>query len=361
MPQPDFSRYTEVELRQALNSIDAEKYPERAQDLASRLAAFTAIDAEAAPGPTLPASLAGYWRRIFAFLIDMLLLAVIGYIAGAIFDDTFVALGAWGRAVGFLIALAYFGIMESRAGGGASWGKQALGLQVITRDGALLHAPAAIGRAAIFCLAYFLNGASIGFMADHAWANWGVAIVIWGLIISVYYLLAFNRRTRQSIHDLAVGAFVVKAGAGAFVPTVRPVWRGHYAIMGGVLAALFAGFALLGKQENVTELAGTYQAISAVPGLRNVSVIENVNRDGQTKTRYLILGAVIDGAEDDPGVIAAHMAHIALHTYPGASSKDGIVVVLSSGYDIGIASITRSSRFLHTPEAWRALPDKPRG
>lgn len=313
-----------------------------------------AIDPVDAP----PVTVAGFWRRLVAFIIDMLVLGAIGMALGAPLQEQFARLGAWGRAVGFLVALAYFGIMESRWGGSRSLGKRVLGLQVVTRAGAPLSAPAALCRAAIFCLAYFLNGASLP-APGHAWVTIAQTILVGALVIGVFYLLVFNRRTRQSLHDLAVGAYVVKAGPGALALPSLPVWRGHYAIVGAAVLVLSVGGVVLLKQATIAALLKTQQAISALPGIDRVSVNVNVMVTGQHRVQSLLIGGVVDASLGDPDGLASAAANIALDTYPGAQEQQQIVVRLSSGYDIGIASNWRWTNYAWAPAQWRALANKP--
>jgi hypothetical protein len=51
------------------------------------------------------------------------------------------------------------------------------------------------------------------------------AVLVFGLSGAIAYLSQFNRRTRQSIHDLLVGAIVVRAGRAAVPPRPPGDWR----------------------------------------------------------------------------------------------------------------------------------------
>jgi len=359
MQKPDFDAYTETQLRQVLTRIDRVKHPERVTDIEARLAAMPATPS-VTPIDLQPATIAGFWRRLGAFLIDMLVLGAVGVVLGWLFHERFAALGPLGRAVGFLVALAYFGLLESRWGGGRSLGKLALGLQVVTRTGAVLSPPAAFGRAAIFCLAYFLNGASLNVAPGQEWITLVQSLVIGILIIGVFYLLLFNRRTRQSMHDLAVGSFVIKTGRNAFAPPALPVWRGHYAISGGAVLALAVGGILLQKQATFASLLVTRQAISALPDIGRVTISANVMASGGAATRRLLIGGVVNASLGDPDALAVTAANIALATYPDAKTQQQIVVTLMSGYDIGIASDWRWTNYAWTPAQWRALAQKQR-
>jgi len=60
--------------------------------------------------------------------------------------------------------------------------------------------------------------------------------VFFGFSISTVYLYVFNRRTRQSLHDLVAGSIVVKAAEPARKVSVV-TWRGHYVATAIILVA----------------------------------------------------------------------------------------------------------------------------
>lgn len=363
MDEPDFSSNTEEQLRQILTRIDAVRHPERVREIEARLSAMASVSARAEVEPdsvNAPpiATIAGLWRRIGAFFIDMLILGIIGMAAGALFREQFAALGAWGRVVGFIVTLAYFGVTESRPGGGQSLGMRVLGLRVVSRTGEALSASAAFIRAAVFCLAYFLNGAGFDLGPANQWVAVGISALIFGLIFSVFYMLIFNRRTRQSIHDLAVGAFVVKAGADKVSLSTEPIWRGHAAIVGVAILAMSVGGFLISKHflqgEPLASLTLIQQSIRMLPGVDRVSVNLNSFSSNNGTTNRLLINAVIDASAPNPEALAQRIAQVALKNYAEASRQNAIVVTLTSGYDIGIASWWRSTNYVHTPEEWRA-------
>ncbi|KQV86293.1 hypothetical protein ASD15_29955 [Massilia sp. Root351] len=288
----------------------------------------------------------------------MLILGIIGLAAGALFGAQFAALGAWGTVVGFIVTLAYFGFTESRTGGGQSLGKRALNLRVVSRTGEALSAPAAFVRAAVLCVAYFLNGAGFDFGRANQWGAVGISVLIFGLIFSMVYMLIFNRRTRQSIHDLAVGAFVVKGGPGKGGLPTGPIWRGHAAVVGVAILVMSVGGLLISKHflqtEPLANLALIQQKIDALPGVDRVGVNLNSLSSNNGTTTRLFINAVVDASAPNQEVLARRIAQVALTNYPAARRQHAIAVTLSSGYDIGIASWWRSTNYVYTPEDWQA-------
>ena len=93
-----------------------------------------------------------FWRRIFAFQIDALVLESTAQAIGLVLGPWLAELGAWGRLLGGAMALCYFGIGYSRLFRGATLGKRLLGIEVRRLDGGYLSIPAAMARALVFVL-----------------------------------------------------------------------------------------------------------------------------------------------------------------------------------------------------------------
>jgi hypothetical protein len=89
------------------------------------------------PAPDIT-PIAGFWRRLTAFVIDCLILSVPTLLLGLALFRWVAGLGPTGRLIGFVVALLYFGVLNSHFGGGQTLGKRLLGIRVIDRSGKLL-------------------------------------------------------------------------------------------------------------------------------------------------------------------------------------------------------------------------------
>ncbi|MFZ6672819.1 RDD family protein [Undibacterium sp. Xuan67W] len=365
MNKPDFSKYTEAQLRQVLTRIDTVRFPDRVKEIEEILSArvFPPTRAElnsvVVNAPSI-ATIADLWRRFGAFLIDFIILGIIGMAAGTVLQTQFAALGAWGRVIGFIITLILLGVSQSSLGGGQSLGMKVFGLRVVSRTGDMLGVRATVIRTTIFGIAYFLNGVNVNLGIGNEWGSIGIAVLVFGLAFSIFYMLIFNRRTRQSIHDLAVGAFVVKAGPGKVNFSTESIWRGHAAIAGVTIIAICIGGIVLSKHflqsESLASLALTQQAIVKLPGVDGVNINLNSFPSSKGTTNRLLINAFVDASTPNPEALALQIAQTALKNCVEASNQDVIVVTLVSGYDIGIASSWRWRTYPHTPQEWRALP-----
>src|SRR5262245_42517816 len=105
--------------------------------------------------------IAGFWRRLGAFFLDCLALGVLGGAIGFFLNDTFASLGPWGRLLGFLVALIYFGIFNSRISGGQTLGKRLLSVKVVAKDGTSLSVSKSFLRFLPLGVPWFLNNAQV--------------------------------------------------------------------------------------------------------------------------------------------------------------------------------------------------------
>lgn len=302
--------------------------------------------------------MAGIWRRLFAFCLDALLLGALGACLGLIAFDHLAALGDWGRAVGFAISLVYFGAMDSELSGGQTLGKRILGIKIVTAKGIPLSVGASALRATIFCVPYFLNNASTG---GGVIVSWFVTFLVFGVGSSIAYLLLFNRRTRQSLHDLAVGAYVVSNKTSDPVAGNTRIWPAHFGAVGIILISALAlpyFVQRLASSSPFAELVEVQQALQGDPDVRHATAAVSVskyfgNDQSATTTHLFSSNIVLSRPVSDFDALANRLAQIILDHDPTAEKENKIAISVNYGYDIGIASAWRSRNFIFSPEQWR--------
>lgn len=310
-----------------------------------------------------PNAAAGFWRRLGAFFLDGLVLGAAGWAAGFFLADQFVQIGPWGRFLGFCVAWPYFGLLNSRVGGGQTLGKRALDIQVVGGDGDLLSVPRAFARFLPLGVAWFLNGAQLPEAAGTSfWSN-VLSIVIFGVVLTMAYLFVFNRATRQSLHDLLVGSYVVRASSSNNEPIkAQPTWPVHLAVC-GVLLIASATIPYFGQRaasnEFLSPLLSIHKAVTAMSWVNHAQVNKGQTfratvEKGKTKTTYLSVVAYIKDADIDNAERAGQLAKLALSADPATRNVDAIQVVLVYGYDIGIAASWHSRIHSHAPAEWLA-------
>jgi hypothetical protein len=67
-----------------------------------------------------------------------------------------------------------------------------------------------------------------------------LSLFLFGFGLSIVYLFVFNRNTRQSLHDIIAGTYVILKNIES-PETIKPIWSVHYIICGILIVlALFA-------------------------------------------------------------------------------------------------------------------------
>ncbi|WP_051305320.1 RDD family protein [Desulfogranum mediterraneum] len=302
----------------------------------------------------------GFWRRIGAFSIDGLILGAGGVLLGLFLTEQLAALGAWGRGFGFILAGLYFGLGNSHLTNGQTLGKRLLGIKVLARHAHSLSIPQSLLRYLIIGIPYFLNGARLSGNALHSGWIYLLSLSVFGLGFSIVYLLIFNRRTRQSLHDLLVGSYVVKKEGHSDTPA-KTVWPVHYAICGIlVIASLALPYltARLAQRDQFAQLLEVQARAETLAPVTHASI-----SNGQTTftpfsgtpatTTYISCQVYLDKNTTDNEPLAAEIADIILSSHGEAELKDLIRITLTYGYDIGIASFWQSKQYAFSTEEWR--------
>ena len=304
-------------------------------------------------------AIAGFWRRLGAFCLDCLLLAAIGLAVGFFLTDEFVRLGPWGRLLGFSVALTYFGTLNSVLMGGQTLGKRLLKIKVVAKNGTPLSVPKSFLRFLPLGAPWFLNNAQ--FSDSVLFSSWlyVLSVAVFGIGLSIIYLYVFNRKSRQSLHDLMVGSYVVSTEANG--PVVAPaVWQGHLTVCAllvvasGITPYFTKGLA---ASEPFASLMNVYRTVNSEPWVVYAKINEGqrfmaTTGKAQSTTTYLSITAYSKDPDIGNAQRAKQLATLALSADGSAGSLNVIQVTLVYGYDIGIASSWRSKTHAHSPAEW---------
>jgi len=296
---------------------------------------------------------AGFWRRLSALVIDLIVLGIAGSILGAVMFDTLAGLGGYGRVLGFVIALGYFGVMNSHIADGQTLGKRALDIEVEGIDGQPLTLSRSLIRYAVLGIPFFLNYAPLDDGLMDGPVGYTVALTVFGGIFSIVYLYIFNRRTRRSLHDLVVGSWVIRTEPVAPPLPPVPLWRGHLVVIASICTLMFfvplvAGYYLRG--ESFSGLLAAYNAIGQESGVQRASLNQNTMFSSKSKGATAFTAQVVlDGPRTDDATFARHIARVIVQKDPGALNASIIDVRLVYGFDIGIASRWRTGSYRYAP------------
>lgn len=287
--------------------------------------------------------IAGFWKRIGALVVDSIILGIIGLVLGLFLESYFVQIGGWGRLIGLSIALIYFGTMNSSVCGGQSVGKKAFNIRVVDSKNSPISLIRSIARYLILGIPLTLNGARLSDDITTSFLIYPLNFVIFGGATSIFYLYIFNRLTRQSLHDLVVGSYVVNANSET--PETRKTWRGHIvvtAILFIVAVALPALTMQITKIDSFDKLRKAQTALTNAPQVYYAAIsygsstFSSSNKETKTTT-YVNSQIFLAKNNIHDAKFARRLATTLIEAYPEALEKDSIQITLIYGYDIGIA------------------------
>lgn len=297
-----------------------------------------------------------FWIRILAMFLDSIILGVVGAVVGFLLFDTFAQMGVWARLVGFVIAFFYFGVLNSVVGNGQTFGKKIMKIRVVNRNGESISLGKSFLRTAILTIPFFLNGAMIPpsvMMSPIIGTT--IGLLLFGLWGSIVYLYIFNRKTRQSLHDVIVGSYVIKreVSGPVTVPSVAPI---HYGVVGilFVVVILFSTVIepkLAGKGP-FPALMDIYQRLQTMDWVNTAGVhVGKTFGTGGTKT-YLTANVVMRKKPHSFEEATNEVARLILTNYPSMKQKDFLNVSVVYGFDIGIASGWQRYGAGYSPSEW---------
>jgi len=142
---------------------------------------------DARPADTGHVAYGGFWIRFVAYIIDAIVLTIVGGVLASIFgvswetdwehyDPTF-------NLVSLVIGWLYFALLESSERG-ATVGKMVMGLRVVTSDGQRLSFMNATGR-------YF-------------------AKILSAIILCIGFIMVAFTDKKRGLHDIIAGTLVIK-------------------------------------------------------------------------------------------------------------------------------------------------------
>jgi uncharacterized RDD family membrane protein YckC len=298
-------------------------------------------------------------RRAGAFVIDFIILGAVTFGIGLAAYGALSASPLLGRAIGFVIGAAYFGILCSRLGGGATAGMRLLGLRVVSAKGGPVALGVSFGRAALLVAPIILNGAFFNFDANAlVMGVVGVLLMmlIFGVGLAQLYLLLFSRRTGRLLHDILFRTAVVRAGAE--VANLAPVGSAAK-IAGGIVAAsgvVTAGLVIAAPAllpSSLHRLTPPMEAVRALPEVVTAGVVDQTvtwaSAGGARSTVHsLKITARLRRWPKDLQAEIDRIGALATSTYHPAPEQV-VRVELVQGFEMGFSSISTSQVRDYTP------------
>jgi len=287
--------------------------------------------------------IAGFWRRLFAFVVDGFLISIPSFFVGYTFYDFFCSSSVWAAVVGFAITLPYFAIMGSSIGTGQTLGQRLTGIEVVDGQGSHLSLDKSYLRYTVLLVPLLFGEAGLP-----SYLAWPMAAAC----AAIFYLYGFNRRTRQTLHDLATGSFVVET-AGIGTIEERRIWPGHWAILAvlGILCIVITP--ILTRTGPFPELMTIQRALLDSGKLRDVGVmLQTVSPGSKTGLRLTVTWK---SNPQDYEKAGAEIVGIVERAAPGAAKRDFIAVDFKEGFHVGLATFSNTHTLNHSPQEWEEI------
>jgi uncharacterized RDD family membrane protein YckC len=306
-------------------------------------------------------TISGFWTRLVAIVLDSLILGIVGFVSGLFFFNLYAQLGGWGHLIGFGVDSIYFGTLNSAIGKGQTIGKRIMKIEVTDKSGEHIALGRSLLRNTILGVPFFLNGVLLPPSVVMSPIGYVIGFIVFGIGGAIIYLYIFNRRTRQSLHDLGVGTFVTKTSPKGSVRSIS-VWNLHLAVVGVwfiAVVGLLAFMPALSQKGVFPELVAVQKSIQSSGKVHVATAIVGkswgMTSGKKWESTYFQTNAIWKERPGDYGAAAREIAAIVLKNYPEVMKKDVLTITVTYGYDIGIARSWRSQTVQHSPQEWQEI------
>lgn len=304
--------------------------------------------------------------RILSLLIDTLVLMAAGLVLGLIFNNRFVRMGWTARFVGLFLSVLYYSLFGSRVFWGQTVGQMAVKTVTVDKDGRLLTFSRSLVRSLFIPVIVLLNGWAIpGASLDPVWGMVQGGLLFALILLECYFIL-FNRKTRQSLHDLVSGSYVVKVGPeGHPLPAETGNRKVVYLCSALPAALVIAAVVLISsfaQRGALGEMMALSQKLQTIEGIETVALTKNFLVRTSAKGQVSSVNLNYAGLKTDPHAkkeqLVRAVASVVLED-PATGNVDMLRISIVTGYDIGIFSWKMTFNEHWTIENWKARLAEP--
>lgn len=293
--------------------------------------------------------ISGFWRRLAALAIDVLVLAVIGFVIGALFFNALAGLGSQGFWVGLLIAVAYFSWMNSSYRNGQTIGKKLMKIRVVDMLGNTISLWRSFKRSLLLVVPFIYP--SVG--KESLDLFFGVIALF--AAVTIIYLYIFNNQTRQTLHDLALKTYVVHAGYDLALEEI-PVPSRHFAgtALAGVLVVALTVFAWSETRYTIPGADRTLKALHKDPNVYAAAVNHIVSSNSKGPSNKIAIAITVKKLPAPVYLKAKQISELAMQEMPDARGMDSLSITVNYGYNIGIVRYQKGLTYGGTPADWES-------
>lgn len=339
----DYSKYSYHELHEALNAVDQEQFPDNYQAIIRELEVRKASAKDRTFADKERPFFAGFWRRVFAHILDTIILALPLVLIGFFLFDYLAALGSFGILVGFIISATYFTLGYSHIFGGQTIGKAIVDIKVIDQQGQLLSPSRAFIRYLTLDFPYYISGILMLWARPDGLFGFALSLLSSLVLLASIYLLIFNRPTRRTLHDYIASSMVINHEATA--QTLKPLWKGHYGFLISIILIVIF-FNLLAFQNYKPKLQALMVFKDVIESKTDYQVTLVTSREFSPPANkgQPIKQLVVDVHTYDTGVDLEAMSDQVsslLREHSDVAGYTHIYLSVSNGYNLGIAFVRK--------------------
>ncbi|MCH7303798.1 MULTISPECIES: RDD family protein [Acinetobacter] len=169
--------------------------------------------------------IAGFWRRSFAFLIDLLLVGGFCWSTIRLLSNFLHQFPVISIFIGYFFVVLYFGLLNSHLHSGQTFGKQLLKIRVADTHGKDLAVIPSLLRSSILFAPSCLMSLSGYFPILLLSELFNLLLACLQILLIYFYI--FNRQNRRSIHDFVVGSMVINLKKDDQEQQVPEMWTKH--------------------------------------------------------------------------------------------------------------------------------------
>lgn len=306
-----------------------------------------------------------FWQRIFALLIDFLILGIIGFLIGLMLESFLISIGRLGLLFGLLISTIYFSLCNANVFSGQTIGKKALNIHVIRMDGSYLSIKQSFMRAIVLCPPYFLINLKIPGLEESSLINIGISIFGMALMLGIIIFYIQNNSTRQSLHDLLVKSYVTQKEKNESLIELTPIKKAPFYTF-GILSILFIGvfiFNIFNSKKSDNKVEFVYEKLEDIKGVINASTSRNTTTvfgENKSTTVSFVITLGVQELPDLPSdiedsEIVKEAIEIVFNNVEDIDQLNSITVKLTRGFDIGIAKKYHSFNTTKSPSEWNTI------
>ncbi len=234
-----------------------------------------------------------FWKRWFAYIIDAVFIlgGTISIIAVTLPDEIF-NLEDYSILIGLFLTLLYFGIMNSEICKGQTLGKSLIGVKVVNKNGNYLTLSQSLVRTLILIICLTIPYSFL-FVLSYSTPNTtqnflGIVSLTAGIIFDLLFL--FNARTRQTLHDLAVGSYVINEDYNCKLTNNK---TSTTPIILAIIPALLIAYPMLMANKILAEQLNNPDSNI----YKNIEYIKNINNDLNAKITKIEKGKTDNGTK----------------------------------------------------------------